>query len=141
MRARQRGFSAALVLMVLVLLGGMLAYAVTLTSGLHSGIAQEIAQARALQAANAGLEWQRHRIRIGAAPCAAVANLTMPFSSGPFPVTVRCTPAGTQIGPPAVSTFVISATACLPAGPGGVCPNLAGSADYVERQAAGNTER
>ena len=40
----QRGFSAVMVLMIMVLLGGMLAFAVTLTTGMHSSVAQEIAQ-------------------------------------------------------------------------------------------------
>jgi MSHA biogenesis protein MshP len=139
----QRGFSAALVLVVLVLLGGMLAYGVSLTSGMHSGIAQEIAQARALQAANAGLEWGRYRIRIGAAPsCTATSPLTMPFSAGAMPVTVRCTLTGTHTeGAATVRTYSLSANACMPAGAGGVCPNAAGGTDYVERQVAGNAER
>ena len=58
----QRGFSSALMLAVIVLLSSLLAYAVTLTSSAHSGLAQEIAATRALQAARSGLEWGRYRI-------------------------------------------------------------------------------
>lgn len=146
MRSRQQGFSAGLVLAALVMLGGMLTYAVTLTSGVQSGIAQEIVQARALQTASAGLEWQRQRIRFGAAPaCLAatsVTNMTIPFSAGAMPVTVRCTLTGTHTEAAAtVRTYSLTANACLPAAAGGVCPNPAGGTEYVERQVSGNAER
>ena len=147
MRSRQRGFSAALVLTALVLLGGMLTYAVTVTSGMYSGIAQEIAQARALQAANAALEWQRYRIAFGVAPAClpttSVTNMTIPFASGAMPVTVLCTLTGAHNdpGPIPVRTYSLTATACLPAGPAGMCPNAAGGSEYVQRQVAGNAER
>jgi len=142
MRTRQRGFSAALVLTVLVLLGGMLTYAVTITSGMHSGIAQEITQARAQQAAHAGLEWARYRIRVPpVANCAAVTNLTIPLASGAMPVTVRCIATGPHPGAAPTTTYSLTANACLPAGPAGACPNPAGGSDYAERQVAGNSER
>lgn len=148
MRSRQRGFSAGLVLAALVLLGGMLTYAVTLTSGMQSGIAQEIVQARALQTASAALEWQRHRIRFGVVPAclppptATVTNMTIPFSAGAMPVTVSCTLTGTHTeGPATVRTYSLTANACLPAAAGGACPNPAGGAEYVERQVSGNAER
>ena len=140
---RQRGFSAALVLTMMVLLGGMLGYAVSLTSGMHSGIAQEIAQARARQAANAGLEWARYNARFAPAPndCAAASVMTIPFSAGPMPVTVLCTRLNhSEAGVPRF-TYALSATACSPAGPAGACPNPAGGGDYVQRQVTGNAER
>ena len=137
----QRGFSAALVLIIMVLLGGMLTFALTLTSGMHSSMAQEIAQARAQQAANAGLEWARFRIRIGALPnCAAATNMAMPFAAA-MPVTVLCTQSGSYTeGAATVLTYRLSATACSPAA-AGACPNPAGGSDYVQRQVSGNAER
>jgi MSHA biogenesis protein MshP len=141
-RRHQGGFSVVLVLAIIVLMGGVLAYAATLTSAMHSSQAQEIAAVRALQAARAGLEWGRYRIRIGALPnCAAATNLVMPLSSGNMPVTVRCivTGAFTEAGIP-VTTYQLSATACLPAA-AGACPNAAGAGDYVERQVTGIAER
>lgn len=148
----QRGFSAALVLSVMVLLGGMLAYAVTQTSGMHSGAAQEIMQARALQGANAGLEWARYNLRFNAAycptPAGTVTNLAIPLSAGTpltaltMPVTVTCVPTGnhTEVAT-VVRTYQLTANACSPTGPGGACPNPVGSADYVERQMTGRAER
>lgn len=137
----QRGFSAVLVLTIMVLLGGMLTFAVTLTSGMHSSTAQEISQVRALQAANAGLEWARFRIRNGALPlCAAATNMTMPLA-GAMQVTVLCTQSGSYTeGAATVLTYRLSATACSPPA-AGVCPNPAGGSDYVQRQVSGNAER
>jgi len=142
MKRGQQGFSVVLVLAIVVMMGGVLAYAATLTSTMHSSQAQEIAAARALQAARAGLEWGRYRIRIGALPnCAAATNLAMPLSSGNMPVTVRCTATVhlPEAGTP-VTTYQLSATACLPAAAGS-CPNAAGAGDYVERQVTGMAER
>ncbi len=141
-RSRQAGFSVVLMLAVVVLMGSVLAYAATLTSTMHSSQAQEIAAVRALQAARAGLEWGRYRVRIGAVPsCVAATNLVMPLSSGNMPVTVRCTATGafTEAGTP-VTTYQLSATACMPAA-AGTCPNAAGGSGYVERQVGGISER
>jgi MSHA biogenesis protein MshP len=136
-----RGFSAVLVLTIMVLLGGMLTFAVTLTSGMHGSMARELAQARAQQAANAGLEWARFRIRIPPLPlCAPLTNMAMPFAVG-VPVTVRCVQSGSYTeGAATVLTYQLSATACSPAA-AGTCPNAAGGSDYVESQVSGNAER
>jgi MSHA biogenesis protein MshP len=131
-----------LVLAIIVLMGSVLAYAATLTTAMHSSQAQEIAATRALQAARAGLEWGRYRIRIGALPnCAAATNLALPLSSGNMPVTVRCISTGafTEAGTP-VTTYQLTATACMPAA-AGTCPNAAPTGDYVERQVTGISER
>lgn len=140
----QRGFSAALVLTALVLLGGMLAYAVTATSGMQAGAAQEILQSRARQAAQAGLEWARYNLRFNAAYCpaaGAVNHLTIPLGQA-MPVTVTCELTGTHAeNSTTVRTYRLTANACSPAGPGGACPNPAASADYVERQVTGLAER
>jgi hypothetical protein len=79
---------------------------------------------------------------VGAAPnCAAATNLNLPLASGAMPVTVRCTLTGSHTeGAATVRTYQLSATACRPAA-AGVCPNAAGSGDYVEAQALGSTER
>jgi MSHA biogenesis protein MshP len=138
----QRGFSVVLMLALIVLVGGMLAYTVSLGSTMHASMAQEIAAARASRAAQAGLEWGRFRIRMGAAPnCAATTHLNLPLASGAMPVTVRCTLTGTHTeGAATVRTYRLSATACRPAAAGS-CPNAAGSGDYVEQVASGSAER
>ena len=137
---RQRGFSAALVMVVLTLMTLMLGFAVSMNSGLHSAIAQEVAQSRAEQAAKAGIEWARYQLRFAAA-CAPVTSLAIPFTSGATTVTVSCTLTGTYTeGGPTVRTYQLSATACSPAA-AGACPNPAGGSDYVERTVSGYAER
>ena len=141
-RRRQRGVSVVLMLALIVLLGGMLVYTVSLSSTMHAGAAREIGAARAAQAAQAGLEWGRFRIRMGAAAnCAAATNLNLPLASGAHPVTVRCTLTGTHTeGATTVRTYQLSATACRPAA-AGACPNAATPGDYVEAFASGSSER
>jgi len=144
-RAAQRGFSVMLMLGIIVLMGGMLAYAVSFTSGMNHSVAQEAGVLRVTQAANAGLEWARYRVRIPAVPsCLAATNLTIPLSSGAVPVTVRCTATGTYTegaaSAPTVTTYQLSATACSPAA-AGACPNAAGATNYVERSVTGIAER
>lgn len=142
-RESQRGLSSATLLVVIVLAGSLLAYAASLTSGTHTGLAQEIATARVLRAAQAGLAWGRFNIVKTATPvCAASTTLAVPWQSGNIPVTVRCTEAlpATDEGGTPVRVFQLSATACSPA-PGGSCPDAAGTGDYVQRQVSGIAER
>lgn len=142
-RARhQRGFSAILMIGLIVLVAGMLSYAVTVTSATGDSTAREIAAARVAQAAQSGLEWGQFRVRPGAAPvCAANSNITIPLSSGNIAVTVRCTANGPYTEAAAtVMRYQFTATACRPAA-AGACPNAAGSGDYVEAQVVGMAER
>ena len=142
MNRRQQGFSVVLMLALIVLLGGMLVFTVSVSSSMHAGAAREIGAARAAQAAAAGLEWGRFRVRMGAAAnCAAATNLTLPLASGAHPVTVRCTLTGTHTeGAATVRTYQLTATACRPAA-AGACPNALVSSDYVEALASGSSER
>jgi MSHA biogenesis protein MshP len=143
LRAAQRGFSVMLMLGIIVLMGGMLAYAVSFTSGMNHSVAQEAGVLRVTQAANAGLEWARYRVRVSAGgPCwAASTNLTIPLSSGAVPVTVLCMRAQYPEGTANRTIYQLSATACSPAAAGGACPNLAGAANYVQRTVTGIAER
>ena len=139
MKRREQGFSVVLMIALIVLVGGMLAYTVSLGTTMSAAMAQEIGAARAAQAAQAGLEWGKFRVRQAAANCVAVTNLTMPLASGAMPVTVRCTPTVTNEGGTSVTIFHFDVTACRPAA-AGTCPNAAGSGDYVEQVATGNAE-
>jgi len=134
-RRRQRGLSGLLVIAVLVLLGGVSAYAVALVTSVHSGLARDISFARASQAAEAGLDWGRYRVTAGAvATCTAVQSInSLPGTLQPYTVTVLCTATGPYLesGLP-VRAYRITATACnVPLA--GQCPNAAAGADYVER--------
>ncbi len=141
-KRHQQGLSVVLMLALIVLLGGMLVYTVSVSSSMHAGAAREIGATRAAQAAQAGLEWGRFRIRMGAAAnCAVLTNLNLPLASGAHPVTVRCTLTGAHTeGATTVRTYQLSATACRPAA-AGACPNAATTSDYVEAVASGASER
>lgn len=141
-RRQQRGFSAILMIALIVLVAGMLSYAVTVTSAAHDSTARELASARVMRAAQSGLEWGQFRVRPGVAPlCAASSNITVPYSSGALAVTVTCTANGPYTeGAATVSRYQFTATACTPAA-GGACPNAAGGSDYAEAQVSGASER
>jgi Tfp pilus assembly protein PilX len=139
----QHGFSVVLVLMLLVLLSGLLAYGATLTSTLHSSVAQDIAIGRSEQAARSGVQWGRWRMKNLApnSPCFATTTISLPLGA-PQSVTVTCAAAAVTFveGPKTVYRYRITALACNPAGPTG-CPNLSAGSDYVERQSTGWAER
>lgn len=132
-RQRERGFSALLMIGVIVLMGGMLAYGVSVTGGMNNSLAVEISVVRAQQAAQAGLEWGRYRIRTNQ-PC--TASFVPPLSAGGTTVTVSCQqvlPSPNELGT-TVNVFRVTATACnQPLA--GVCPNAAATADYVRADA------
>jgi hypothetical protein len=142
-RQAQRGLSSGTLLVVMVLAGSLLAYAVSLSTSAHTGVAQEIATARVLRAAQAGLAWGRFGITRTTSPsCSASTTLTVPWSSGAVAVTVRCTealPAFDEDGTP-VRVFALTATACHPA-PSGACPDGSAATDYVQRQVSGLAQR
>jgi len=140
MAPRQNGFSVILLLALLVMLSGLLAYGATLTASLHSSGAQEMALGRATQAARSGLQWGRWRALNGN-NCAASTTLTLP-TSAPQTVTVLCVRYGPYLegsGPVQRYRYQLKAIACSPAGAGG-CPNAAQPADYVQQQATGWAE-
>lgn len=139
---QQGGFSAILMIALIVLVAGMLSYAVTVTSAAHDGIARELASSRVTQAAQSGLQWGQFRVRPGVAPaCTASRNITVPYSSGNIAVTVTCAVSGPYTeGAATVSRYQFTATACRPAA-GGACPNAAGGSDYAEAQVSGTSER
>ena len=131
----QHGLSSLLVIAVIVTLGAVSAYAVSLVVSAQAGLGVEHAQARALSAARAGLDWGRYRINVPAVPlCTAAQSITtLPGSLAPYTVTVRCTAAAPVLDAGvALRAYSLAATACnRPAA--GQCPNAAGGPDYVER--------
>ena len=136
MRRDQAGFSALLVIALLVLLSSVTAYAVGMVTSSQAGMAREIAHSRATLAARAGLDWGRFRVQALALPqCSAAQSIaTLPGTLGPYRVTVRCLAgAPLQEGVVTRRAYRLNATACNVA-LGGQCPNTgaAAGADYVE---------
>lgn len=141
---RQRGFSALMIIAVLLMVGAVVPFAVGLVTSVHDGHARALSFARATQAAQAGLDWGRWRIGNGAAAtCSALQSInTLPGTLRPYTVSVRCTLAvSVSEGGVPVSAYRLVATACnQPLA--GACPNAASTAaDYVERSASTLVQR
>jgi len=142
-RRRARGASGLLILAVLVVLSGLVAYAFGLVSQASAGLARDHAQARAQLAAQAGLDWGRWRVMTPATPlCPATQNLAgLPGTLTGVTLTLRC-----QAGAPRVEdgvtrrTYTLSSTACsVPAG--GLCPSGSTAAGYVQAVASAQVTR
>ncbi|CDG82754.1 agglutinin biogenesis protein MshP [Janthinobacterium agaricidamnosum] len=125
-----RGFGIVTAVFFLVVLAGLGAALVAISTLQHAESALDVQGARAYQAARAGMEWGLYRQRI-AGSCAASSSFALPANSGlnGFSVTVQCSQAAG-----ALPRFQVIATACnQPAG--GVCStvNASNHADYVQR--------
>ncbi|MBL8342581.1 MAG: agglutinin biogenesis protein MshP [Rubrivivax sp.] len=131
-----RGFASVLVIALLVTLSTLAVHTTGLVTAAIGDDTRALAEARAAEAAAAGLEWGRQRVAIPAvAVCTPAQTLvTLPGTLQPFAVTVRCA-AGPPLvdGGTALRRYQLSATACnVPLA--GACPNAAtGSGDYVQR--------
>lgn len=146
-RRAQRGFSAALALVVLVLLALLGTTLRTLTERHQLGGLAELQAAQALRAARAGLEWGAFQVLRTPAPpaaapgCFAATNISLP----PFTVSVSCTrsPASGTLadGPDEVVLYALVATACNAPG-GGACPATGTPGErYVERRLTWTVQR
>lgn len=140
---RQAGFSSVMVIAMVVLLAAMTTYALRFVSGSLGSQSLDTQVLRADQAAKAGIEWQRYRLRtLGLGGCANSTNITVPFQSSAFNVTVTCqrTPATlfTVGGINTYNNFTFTATACSPTA--GACPVTVQplGPNYVQRQYSAN---
>lgn len=141
----QRGFGVIAAIVVLVILGGLSAAMIRFGVATSISSAQDVASARALQAAKAGIEWGLYQSlqsdgiwRTASACNTGTQTLNLSAETG-FWVTVRCTATSdyfegeTAIGTAAqVRGLKITATACnSPAG----CPDNAAAVGqgYIER--------
>lgn len=123
-----RGFGIATAIFFLVILAGLGAALVNLSTTQHTVSSLDIQGARAYQAARAGIEWGLYR-QLRANSCVATSSFAVPASS--FTVTVQCT---LTTGPGTLQRYQLLATACnQPAG--GVCSAASASnnTDYVQR--------
>lgn len=141
--AARRGFSSVMVIAIIVLLASLCAFAVRFVATARATASMDMLAARAQQAAESALEWQRMQIQQNAAPCPAtvVTNLVVPFTTGNFSVRVTCTPQGSVTDGSAIALFSLTAVSCYPSA-GGVCPNAAAMpGEYVERQLTGTATK
>jgi len=134
--SRVRGFGAIAAIVVLVLLAGLAAAVVRLSSSQQAGAAMHIDSARAAQAAQAGIEWGLYQA-LRNSSCSASTTLDLSTDLG-MRVTVGCSVNNYNEGQDTAGAtqgrrvYTIDAVACNAS----TCPDAtrAVTAHYVERR-------
>jgi MSHA biogenesis protein MshP len=131
---RQRGFSLVTAIFLLVVLAGLAAAMVNISTFQQTGSALDVQGTRVTQAARTGLEWglyQQLRVRTDGS-CFSDTAFALPAGSSlsTFTVSVQCR---LTTSPGTLRSWQITATACNQPGGSG-CPNPGNNADYLERR-------
>lgn len=105
-----RGFALVPALFLLVVLGTLAIVAVRVGTGQQHAVTMDLLQARALAAANAGIEWGAYRALNGSCAATTTLNLTEASLNG-FSVLVTCTDTAFTNGAATNNSYVINATA------------------------------
>ena len=133
-RARliESGFVLPTAIFLLVILGALGAYMVSLSRTSHISSALDVQGGRAYQAARAGIEWGAWQVvdpqalQPSPTPCPASPTvLTLSGTLAAFTVSVSCTRTLTTDGADSVAIYQVTSTATA---------GVAGEVDYVERQ-------
>ncbi len=145
--AKSRGFLIPSAIFLLVIMAGLAAVLVTVSSGQQQGAAQDVVGARAYQAARSGLEWGfYHSLRNATCPAPAEQNVALDATAFPgLSLTVKCEDVSNgkvEAGVPVV-LYKITATACSqPNAATPACPNTTNPGTLsVERQLEALVER
>ena len=111
-RPRARGFALVPALFLIVVLGALAVIAVRVGTAQQQAVTMSLEEARALAAAQAGIEWGAYQsIKANACVASTTLNLTEAALTG-FAVTVTCTTSTFINGaPPAASSYVLKSTA------------------------------
>lgn len=126
---RQNGFALVTAIFILVVLAGLGAAMVTISTSQHTTVAMDVQSTRAYQAARAGIEWGAYQALQTPLPAgftcpAAAASYTMIPLTG-FTTTVTCSSTTHSEGANTVTMFLLTSTATY---------GSAGTSDYVARQ-------
>ena len=143
---RERGFLIIAAVFLLVVLAGLVAYLMTVSTTSQAASAADFNSARAYQAARAGAEWGAYQIlrnpgggtfKPGCEPSGPVTfNLTFGSTLSAYTATVTCTSVSFAEGASTVRAYRIVSNGCNePTGAGPSCPNAAtASGTYVDRE-------
>ncbi len=144
-RPKQRGFTVVSAIFLLVVLAGLGAAMLNLSTSQHVSSQLDVQGARAYQAARAGIEWGMYQqLRLGSCT-AGPSSFAMPAGTtlSTFTVSVTCSKTsygsasatnGIQLATGAsIDVYQITATACNNPSAGN-CPGTPNGSDYVERQ-------
>jgi MSHA biogenesis protein MshP len=146
-RSAQRGFALVAAVFIVVILAGIAAYMVSVSSQNKISAGLDLQGSRALQAARSGMDWGISRVinapaSFGAGNCktgtptvnlSSLAGGDLPGHAG-FTISVKCT-SSAYTDNVALVSYALEATACNEPNASGTCPNTGSpSADYVERR-------
>jgi MSHA biogenesis protein MshP len=133
---RERGFAIPAAVFIIVVFAVLGAAMVTMTTVSNEETALDVQQAKALRAAQAGLEWGFYQAVTGSCTSTGEVSLDAPTLSG-FTVSVTCTAIPVnEAGSPTLTQ--VTAVACNTPGPTSPkCPGTPSSAAYVERTMTG----
>jgi MSHA biogenesis protein MshP len=130
---RVRGFLVIAAVFLLVVLSGLVAYLVTVSTTQQAASAADQSSSRAYQAARAGAELAAFQV-LRSSTCTATQNVAFGFNLSGYTATVTCASTALTEGGASVTAYSIISNACNQPS-GGACPNAATtSATYVERQ-------
>jgi MSHA biogenesis protein MshP len=122
MRQGGRGFALVPALFLLVVLGALAVIGIRIGAGQQHTVAMGLMQARALAAAQAGIEWGAYRALNGG--CASATLTLTEASFNGFSVAVTCTSSAFVNGGGTNNAYTLTATATSGA---------YGNPDYVHR--------
>lgn len=136
MKRLQHGFSIVTAIFLLVVLAGLGAALVTISTSQNQSSAMDVLGSRAYQAARAGVEYAAYYV-INNSTCPPLPLPTSPPLGGtlaPFTVTVTCTSTPVlPVGSDSITnTYFVTSVACN-APNAGACPGTPGNSSYVER--------
>ena len=127
---RQSGFALVTAIFILVVLAGLGAAMVSISTTQHTTVAMDIQSARAQQAARAGIEWGAYQVLVVANVCPASPAVFTPLAG--FNTTVTCVASGHAEGQNTVTLYRFTSTATFGA---------VNTTDYVARQISAQIAR
>lgn len=140
-KSHSRGFTLVTAIFLIVVMGALSAYLVSLTTLTLSASQLDVLGARAYQAARAGAEWAAFEVLtpVASAPPACPASPTHLSGLGgtlaPFIVSVECAASGPETeGDRNLRTYRIAVTACNEPEAGSCINPASRSARYVQRR-------
>jgi MSHA biogenesis protein MshP len=107
---RTRGFALIPALFLIVVLGALALVAFRVGTGQQQAVIMSLQQARALAAAQAGIEWGAYQAVNGSCVASTTLNLTEAALTG-FTVTVTCAATTFANGAATSSSYVLLSTA------------------------------
>jgi MSHA biogenesis protein MshP len=105
-----RGFALIPALFLIVVLGALGLVAIRVGTGQQQTVTMALAQARALAAAQSGIEWGAYQTTGGNCPASTTLNLTEASLNG-FTVIVTCSATSFVNGATTSISYVLNATA------------------------------